>query len=72
MLISHFSKHIFWSYKKDADLPDDLVIRRVILHGELKDIQKLTRLYDKKRIHSVLKTVEGNKKRIHFVEKVFL
>ncbi len=73
MLISHFSKHIFWSYKKDADLPEDIIIRQVVIYGEIEDIKKLTELIDKNKIKAVLKTMENkHEKRVNFIEKVIL
>lgn len=38
MDISKFSPHIFWFYKKDSDLPNELVISQVSLYGEIEDM----------------------------------
>jgi hypothetical protein len=73
MLISNFSRHIFWSYKKGADLPDDIVIKQVISYGELSDIITLTTLYRKDMLRAKIKKFYlSNKKRANFILKVFL
>ncbi len=73
MLTSQFSKYIFWSYKKDADLPDETVIRNVSLYGEFSDLLKLTEIYSKEIIMDVLiKLLPKNRKRVNLIEKVLL
>ncbi len=73
MKITFFSKYIFWSYKKDADLPERVVIRQVILYGEVKDMLALTKLVNKTAIKNVLEKLDDRyKKRRNFIEKVIL
>ena len=73
MKINNFSKYIFWSYKEDADLPDEIVIRQVLLYGEVKDMLLISKLYTKDAIHSVLvKFGQRENKRRYFIEKVIL
>ena len=73
MLINRFSKHIFWSYNKDADLPDRIIIEQVSIYGEIKDLIKLSKIYTKKQITESLQTLKNKyKKRINFIEKVIL
>jgi hypothetical protein len=73
MLINNFSRHIFWSYKENADLPDEVIIRNVSLYGEYHDLARLTELYTKEIIMDVLNSIlPKNKKRINFIVKVFL
>ncbi len=75
MLITPFSKHIFWSYKKDADLPDNIIIKQVIAFGEIPDLLLIKDLFSKEKIYSVLENWTNKdqyKKRINFIEKVIL
>ncbi len=73
MDISRFSPHIFWSHKKDADLPNDLIISQVSLYGEIGDMILMRKLFPKKEIHKVLETLNAKyPKRVHFIEKVIL
>ncbi|VAW17868.1 hypothetical protein MNBD_BACTEROID01-1889 [hydrothermal vent metagenome] len=32
-----FSNYIFWSYKRNANLPEEQIIKRVIVYGEISD-----------------------------------
>lgn len=73
MKISKFSPHIFWSYKKDADLPDEIVIEQVSLYGEIEDMLLMRKLFSKKEIQEVLQSLNAkHSKRVHFIEKVIL
>lgn len=73
MLINNFSKYIFWSYKKDVDLPDELVIKQVAIYGKIKDLIILTKLYDKNYLLGSLQSVKKNyAKRFNFIRKVIL
>ena len=49
MDIKGFSPHIFWSYKKAADLQPGVVVRQVIAYGEVKDMILLVNKMEKKR-----------------------
>ena len=71
MLTDKFSKHIFWSYHKSADLPDSIIIKQVAAYGEINDLLTLSKLYPKEIIIKVLETFKGkNRKRINFIKKV--
>lgn len=73
MDISRFSRHIFWSHKKDADLSSALIISQVSLYGEIEDMLLMRKLFPKKEILKVLKTLSTKyPKRVHFIEKVIL
>jgi len=73
MKTDKFSKHIFWSYTENADLPDSIVIKQVAIYGEIKDLLILSNLYQKKLIIKVLQTIsDKNKKRVNFILKVIL
>jgi len=73
MVIDKFSKHIFWSYNDDADLPDNVIIRQVSLYGNLKDMVLLSKLYSKNKILSVLGEFKNKYyKRIFFIKNVIL
>lgn len=73
MDISKFSSHIFWSYKKDADLPNELIIAQVSLYGEIEDMILMKKFFSKKEILKVLEMLNTRyPKRVHFIEKVIL
>lgn len=75
MRISAFSKHIFWSYKEDADIPVERVVKQVISYGEISDLLILSKLVPHSVIADVVKNwkeKERNKRRIYFMNKVIL
>jgi len=73
MQIDNFPKHIFWSYKKGANLPESIIIKQVALYGEIDDIKNLTKLINKEKIVEVLNTIKSNnEKRVNFIIKVIL
>ena len=73
MNINKFSKYIFWSYKENADLSDNLVIKQVSTYGDIPDLQKLVKLYDKKTLLNVYNSMQNkHDKRINFIKKVLL
>ncbi len=73
MKITPFSKHIFYSYQPDADLPDTLIIQDVALKGELKDLLTLRKCYSAELIKKeILKLQSQDPKRVHFILKVLL
>jgi hypothetical protein len=75
MNITEFSKHIFWSYKRDANLPDKLIIRQVIAHGELQDFKLLMKKFSSSAIHEAIdnwKKKDKYRKHINFIKKVIL
>ena len=75
MNITPFSKHIFWSWKPDADLPENLVVQQVIAYGEISDFRVMCKLIPKQKI---IEAIENWKRRdqylkhIHFLKQVFL
>ena len=75
MKTSLFSNHLFWSYQKNADLPVDIVVRQVILYGEVSDMIILSKEVDHKYIRQIANelTKNGrNRKRIFFLNKIVL
>ena len=75
MKISSFSKHIFWSWKPDADLPESLVIKQVIAYGEISDFRLISKLIPQQKIMDAIekwKNKDQYKKHIHFLKQVFL
>ncbi len=76
MKITGFSSYPFWSYHKNADLPEQVVIRQIVLYGEISDMVLLAKKIDKLTIQKELLKIStgypGNKKRINFFEKVIL
>ena len=72
MRINEFSKHIFWSYNPDADLPNELIIWQVANYGELEDLIKLVRLFSINEILNALDRPNINEKRVNFLKRVLL
>ncbi len=73
--ISEFQKHIFWNYKADAALDENIIIENVLLYGELSDYSKLIRLIGKDSICKVFDKIESTglyRKRVNFVRKILL
>lgn len=73
--ISPFSKHIFWSWKPGADLPETLVIQQVIAYGEISDLRLLSKLLPPQAVNEAIgkwKSKDRNKKRINLLKQVFL
>ncbi len=70
-----FSKHIFWSWKNDADLPESVVVRQVIAYGEISDFRKLAALLPRQHIIVAIEKWQNKEKyakHIHFLKQVFL
>ena len=75
MNITPFSKHVFWSWKSNADLPENVVIQQVIAYGEISDFRQLTTLLPKQKIISAIENWQNKDKyakHIHFMKQVFL
>ena len=75
MEIKDFSPHIFWSYDKESELQPEVVIRQVIVYGEVKDRVLLAKKLGKKKICDVIKNWKNREKydkQINFMEKVIL
>jgi len=50
-------EHAFWSYDNDHinEIPDDVLIEKVLLHLDIEDIKVLFKLYPKVKIQRVWK-----------------
>lgn len=50
-------EHAFWSFNPEtiAQISDDLLIEKVLLHLDIDDIRSLFKLYDKRRIKTIWK-----------------
>ena len=75
MNIKNFSKHIFWSYNKNADLSEETIIWQVLLYGEIKDMVLLVKQIDKEVIIQVMKKISflgRYNRRLNFIKKVIL
>ncbi len=71
MRIDRFSPHLFWSYKKDADLPDKIIIEQGTTYGDIEDLVALSKLYTKDEVNVALESFHRrNKKRINLLMKV--
>ncbi|MCF7815257.1 MAG: hypothetical protein K9N40_12345 [Candidatus Cloacimonetes bacterium] len=75
MKINIFPQHIFWNYKSDADLDTKIITRRVILYGDIPEIQLLFEKVDLATIKAVLEETEESgrfKKRVNFIRKIYI
>lgn len=75
MKTDNFSPHIFWSYDKNADIDEDIIVKQVVLYGEITDMINMAKLFSHNKIRSIIKKLKDNKrfaKRINFVEKIIL
>lgn len=75
LTISDFSRHLFWSYKRDASLPPALIIKQVIANGELSDLLLLSKKFPASVVLEVIsgwKEKSRFRKRINLMEKVIL
>ena len=75
MKISQFSPHIFWSYDKSKDLPEEVVIEQVLFNGEIEDIDLLFKSCSRENIEKVviLYEKEGKReKRTNFIRMMYL
>jgi hypothetical protein len=73
--ISDFAKHIFWNYKKNSNLNEDIVIQNIILYGDLDDFKKIISIAGKESFTNIVNELEKTgryKKRINFIKKVIL
>lgn len=73
MLINRFSKHIFWSYQHNADLPEAVVIRQVLSYGEIADLLTLNEIVPQEKLQEAIlkwKDKDRYRKRINFFNKV--
>ena len=69
-----FSKHIFWSWKDAANLPENIVVQQVIAYGEISDFRKLAALLPKQRILEAIEKWQNKAmyaKHIHFLKQVY-
>ena len=75
MNIEPYSRHIFWSYRPDADLPENLIVRQVIAYGEISDFKLICKTIPHNKIKEAIgswKNQDQYKKQIEFLEKIFL
>jgi len=73
--ISGFPKHIFWNYKVDSILDEEIVIKNVLLFGDIDDYKKLIGIVSKKSLSKVVGDLEKtgkNIKRLNFIKKILL
>ncbi len=72
---SDFPRHIFWNYKERVFLNEDIVIRNVLLYGDIEDYKKLLKHISNDSLNKIVKQLEAtgkNKKRINFIKKILL
>ncbi len=75
MKINEFPHHIFWNYKKDADLPIEVVTKNIFLYGDVQDMVKVCSMVERKDLQISISKLEKSdryKKRVNFIKKVLL
>jgi hypothetical protein len=75
MNISVFPKYIFWAWKENADLPEEVIAEQVILYGDLDDLFLLSKIISQNTINAVnnkIISLGKHPKRTNFVTKVIL
>ncbi len=75
MLITPFSQYIFWQYKPEADLPELVVLEKVLLYGDLEDLLKIPQLFSIQQITRVLASIAPSgrwEKRAFFIKNILL
>lgn len=75
MNISHFPKYIFWEYSDFIDLPEEIIINKVFIYGDLDDMMNLPKYVSKEKMIEVFNKIKNSgklRKRINFIEKVIL
>jgi len=73
--ISDFPKHIFWNYKVDSNLDEEIVIENVLLYGDIDDYKTLDKIVSRNSLIKVVTELEKkgkNLKRINFIKKILL
>ncbi|MCY7361285.1 MAG: hypothetical protein LH629_04335 [Ignavibacteria bacterium] len=73
--ISEFPKHIFWNYKSDAELDEEIVTYNVLLYGDIPDYKKLVKIVNRDSLVKAVAEIEKtgrNKKRVNFIKKILL
>jgi hypothetical protein len=73
MEITGFSEYLFWSYNKEADLPEEVIITQILLYGEIKDMLRLVKLISREKIEKVISSASINHQNIkwlNFFQKV--
>lgn len=73
--IGKYPHHIFWSYAPDASLPESVVVRHIILYGDLNDIMNLGSDFSLELIEQqtdLLAKNPRNAKRVNFLRKIVL
>lgn len=50
-----FARDFFWSYRPDADLPEEVVVERILLYGDAADIVRLEKLLGRQRLAATWK-----------------
>jgi hypothetical protein len=71
--ITPFPRHIFWQYQPDADLPDLVVLEKLLLYGDLDDLLKIPQFFSNQQIMEIQKKIDESKrwKKEHFLFVIF-
>lgn len=75
MQITQYPRHIFWQYTPEADLPDLVVLEKMLLYGDLDDLLAIPQHFSPEQIKLVLITIVAGgrwKKRVFFIKKILL
>lgn len=65
-----FKANYFWTYKKDADLPEAIIIEKVLIYGDFEEIFMLEKIVGKNSIKTLWEKNIRNKKRFKKLNSV--
>lgn len=65
-----FKVNYFWTYKKDADLPEEIIIEKVLIYGDFEEIFMLEKIVGKNLIKNLWEKNIRNKKRFKKLNSV--
>jgi len=74
--VTSYPRYLFWNYSPKAqDLPVKVVVRRVLLYGDIDDMVRLRDEVSPKRLQEVADDLRASGrflKRANFIEKILI
>lgn len=74
--VSGYPRYLFWNYSPQAkDLPEKVVVRRVLLYGDLDEMFRLRKEVSPHRLQEVADELRSRGrflKRANFIEKILI
>ena len=76
MDVTDYPRYLFWNYAPTAmDLPEKVVVRRVLLYGDLDEMFRLRKEVSPQRLREIADELRSSGrflKRANFIEKILL